>query len=119
MNELNLSLSELVGIVTLLGAFVTVWINTKVKISRNETLVKLELSRIESKNEMEIKQLETTTNLKIAGIEARIGDYIKSSSETMIAFIKENKEDHREIAHDVKNIRQSISAMDIKLAKMQ
>lgn len=96
LHELNLSITELIAVMAFAGSIVTVWINTKVKIAK----------------------IETTVTLKMASLETKIAEYIQTNSKTIEEFVKDNKAEHREIAHDVRNIRQSINGIDLKIAKL-
>ena len=96
LHDFNLTLPEFFGIIVVLASFVSVWVNTKVKIAR----------------------IETSTNIRIASIEVKIAEYIQRNSATMDKFVQDNKDEHREIMHDVKGIRSSIQSLDVKIAEM-
>jgi len=100
----SLSVGEILAFLTLLFAIVGVWINMRVK----------------------IQKIETTTTLKILELENKMRERDDSHSEwvndvkNMIErFLVDNKEEHRAISHDVKNIRQSINAFNVRLAEFR
>lgn len=99
-----LNIGEIIAILTLIILVVGAWINVRVK----------------------IKEIETTMNIKIVQLEARIADqnrsnqtWVKDMKEMITQFLADNKEEHRSISHDVKNIRQSINAVCIKIAELK
>ena len=58
LHELNLTISEVAGILAFIGGLFSVWVSTKVKIAK----------------------IETTMNLKIASIETKIAEYMQANS---------------------------------------
>ena len=97
LHELNLTISEVAGILAFIGGLFSVWVSTKVKIAK----------------------IETTMNLKIASIETKIAEYMQANSKAIENFLTDNKQEHRELMHDVKNIRQSINGISINIAELR
>lgn len=99
--EVNLSFSEILAFIVIMGSIVSVWIQVKVK----------------------IQKIETTTNIKFLDFERQLADMNTRSKEWMTGagdalnrFVNENKEEHRELSHDTKNIRNSLQLVNERLA---
>ena len=80
----------------LLGGLISVWVNTNVRIAK----------------------IETTVNIKIASMEMAIASYIKTNTENLHESFAENKEDHRAIGGEVKEIRAIVNQINISIAKL-
>jgi outer membrane murein-binding lipoprotein Lpp len=80
----------------LLGGLVSVWVGTNVKIAK----------------------IETTVNLKIAALEMSIASYIKSNTDNMHCSFADNKEEHKSLMTDVKEIRASVNQIGLEIAKL-
>jgi len=98
-----MSISETIGIIAviisvivLFGGLVSVWVNTNVKIAK----------------------IETTVNLEVAAIKMQIATYINSNTATVQRSFDENKEEHRSIMNEVKEIRDSIGHVGSQIAKL-
>ncbi|MCX6267041.1 MAG: hypothetical protein NTW16_06750 [Bacteroidetes bacterium] len=85
----------IISFLCLLGGVITVWVNTNVKIAK----------------------IETTVNIKIAAMEMSIAGYIKSNTENLHESFKENKEEHKTIGSEVKEIRAIVNEINISIAK--
>ena len=85
-----------ISFLCLLGGVITVWVNTNVKIAK----------------------IETTVNLKIAAMEMSIASYIKTNTENLHESFSDNKEEHRIIGAEVKEIRSIVHEINIAIVKL-
>ncbi len=92
MKEISLSLTEILSVLAAIGGVISVWIATSIKIAKLETMVQI----------------------KFAAIEAMVSGNMKENSDAIKEMIKNNREEHRDIMHDVKNIRQTIMSMALQ-----
>jgi len=104
MNLLSFSFSEFLALMAILGSIITVWVSTKVKIQKIETTMQLKIL------ELERKILESNDHHN---------EWVLGMKEMINQFLTDNKQEHKDIMHDVKGIRQSINAMSIKLAEIR
>ena len=103
-HDLTLTLTEMVSILIFLLGLVSAWISLRVKITK-----------IETSTNMKLASMESTSTLRFAAIESKLAEYIKNNNEQIKSFASDNKEEHRELMHDVKNIRSSINAIFMKI----
>lgn len=103
--EHTISISQIIGVsailIPTLIAILSVWIGTRIKIQKIETTMNLKLIEIENKmNERDKAHDKWVSEIKL-----------------MVAtFLSDNKEEHRELSHDTKNIRQSLGLVNERLA---
>ena len=86
----------IISFLCLLGGVITVWVNTNVKIAK----------------------IETTVNIKIASMEMSIANYINSNSQNLHDSFADNKEEHRGIGQEVKEIREIVNQINVSIAKL-
>ncbi len=84
-----------ISFLCLLGGVITVWVNTNVKIAKIETMV----------------------NIKIAAMEMSIAAYIKTNSENLHESFADNKEEHRSISAEIKEIRAIVHDINLAIVK--
>jgi hypothetical protein len=104
MNILSASFSEFLALMAILGSIVTVWVSTKVKIQKIETTMQLKVLELERK----IHESNDHHNEWVLGMKEMINQ-----------FLTDNRQEHKDIMHDVKGIRQSINAMNVRLAEIK
>lgn len=99
--EVSLSFSEILAFTVIMGSIVSVWVGVKVK----------------------IQKIETTTHIKFVEFERQLSDmdlrskeWMKGAGDALNRFVNENKEEHRELSHDTKNIRNSLQLVNERLA---
>jgi hypothetical protein len=96
LQNIALVITLVISSLALLGGIITVWVNTNVKIAR----------------------IDTTVTLKIAAIEMSIAAYIKSNSESLHSSFAENKEEHKNLILDVKEIRGMVTSIEKEIVKL-
>ncbi|MCX6305530.1 MAG: hypothetical protein NT040_11230 [Bacteroidetes bacterium] len=103
LHDLNLSVPEVFAMLLAIAGIVGVWVSVNVRIAK----------------------IETTVTLKIAAIEMSIATYIKSNSdnlrinaESVHCSFADNKEEHRAIANDVKEMRRTLGGISVEIAKL-
>ncbi|MFZ4523498.1 MAG: hypothetical protein ACOYNC_17475 [Bacteroidales bacterium] len=104
MNIMNISFSEFLALMAILGSIVTVWVSTKVRIQKIETTMQLKLLELER---------------KICESNDHHNEWVLGMKEMINQFLTDNKQEHKDIMHDVKGIRQSLNAMNIRLAEIK
>ena len=104
MNMMNISFSEFLALLAILGSIVTVWVSTKVKIQKIETTMQLKLLELER---------------KICESNDHHNEWVLGMKELINQFLTDNKQEHKDIMHDVKGIRQSLGAINIRLAEIK
>ena len=95
-HEINVTVTEFFTILFALGGVVGVWVGTKVKIAK----------------------IETTVTLKFAALELQIASYIKMNSDNIHQSFADNKEEHRTLMKDVREMRGSLTDISIEIAKL-
>ncbi len=86
----------IISAIALLGGLITVWVNTNVRIAK----------------------IETTVNLKIAAIEISMANYIKTNAESIHCSFSDNKEEHKNLMSDVKEIRGVVNSIEKEIIKL-
>ena len=104
MNLMNISFSEFLALIAILSSIVTVWVSTKVRIQKIETTMQLKLLELER---------------KICESNDHHNEWVLGMKEMINQFLTDNKQEHKDIMHDVKGIRQSLNAMNIRLAEIK
>jgi patatin-like phospholipase/acyl hydrolase len=73
-----------------------------------------------------IQKIETTVNLKFIEMEKQIlesnnhnNEWITGIKQMIDKFLLDNKEEHRELIHDMKNVRTCMGAINEKLAYLK
>jgi len=96
LQDFVLIIGLVISFLCLLGGVITVWVNTNVKIAKIETLV----------------------NIKIAAMELAIATYIKSNTENIHESFAENKEEHKGISKEIKEITITVNEIRVSIAKL-
>lgn len=96
LQDFVLIIGLVISFLCLLGGVITVWVNTNVKIAKIETMV----------------------NIKIAAMEMSIATYIKTNTENIHESFMDNKEEHKGISKEVKEITITVNEIKISIAKL-
>lgn len=101
MGIIHISIAEIIAFLTLMIAILSTWMAFRIKVQKIETTQHLKFLELE-------KQISDTNN--------RQNEWVNGIKEMITQFLADNKAEHKDIAHDVKNIRQSINTVNIRLA---
>ena len=66
---------------------------------------------------MKLTKFETETNMRFLDFERRLADHIEGNAKDLDELWRENREDHKAIGKDVKDIANMITEMKLEIAK--
>jgi len=101
---ISVSVMEILAFTAMMITIISGWVALKVKIQKYETTAQLKFLELEKK----IADSNDHHNEWVAGI-GRMVD----------KFLTDNKEEHKELMRDVKEIRQSINEVNITIAGLR
>ncbi len=62
-------------------------------------------------------KFETETKMKFAELERRMSEHVQGNKDDFSEIWKENKEDHQAIQKNLENVKMSINALNLAIAK--
>lgn len=102
--NLTLSIQDILAILGMLGVVTGYYISLRVKIQKIDTSTQLKILELER---------------KIAAEKSVNADWVKDIREMIAQFLCDNKEEHKELQHDTKNIRQGLENIRVSIAELR
>lgn len=102
--NLTLSVQEILAILGMLGVVTGYYISLRVKIQKIDTSTQLKILELER---------------QIASEKSVHADWVKDIREMIAQFLCDNKEEHKALQHDTKNIRQGLENIRVSIAELR
>lgn len=116
------TLEQLIGFSAIIIAVLSAWISMRVRAQKTDA----KTIAIEESTKLQIIELEKRLEIKMVELGTRIvaerefnTQWVTNLKNTIEAVLADNRQEHRDISHDVKGVRQSIQLINLKLTEIQ